>query len=309
LPISAESNVLVCSKCGNSLFDKVLDSENLERIYAVYRQQYNILASDHIRVIREKYDLSQRNLALLLGWAEETITRYENGSMPDETHNNLLLLLQDPFILRKFFNLNGVRLSHSAHQKLAGRLESLIVNEMPGKLLEAFSRTRKHNRDIYSGYMPFRFDVLAEMIIFFAAKEPEGMTKSKLNKLLWYADFIHFREHTVSISGACYLHRAVGPVPDQYELLLAGISNDGNIEINDEIHGSYVGERVRAMRNPINDLLGVTAWKTLEAVYQFFKDLSSKQLSERTRSEAAYQKTPPGNPISYEYADDLMNVP
>ncbi|NIO19633.1 MAG: DUF4065 domain-containing protein, partial [Candidatus Aenigmarchaeota archaeon] len=42
-----------------------------------------------------------------------------------------------------------------------------------------------------------------------------------LNKLLFYADFKHCKEYTVSISGSRYARLPYGPVPDNWAHYLA----------------------------------------------------------------------------------------
>ena len=45
--------------------------------------------------------------------------------------------------------------------------------------------------------------------------------KTKLNKLLFYADFKHFKEYAVSITGARYARIPFGPAPDKYAFYFA----------------------------------------------------------------------------------------
>lgn len=40
-----------------------------------------------IKEIRDSFGLSQKDFAILLGFGEKTITRYENGSIQDESHD------------------------------------------------------------------------------------------------------------------------------------------------------------------------------------------------------------------------------
>jgi hypothetical protein len=42
-------------------------------------------------------------------------------------------------------------------------------------------------------------------------------------KLLFYADFLHFKLNEVSITGARYAHAPHGPVPDQFETWLTAL--------------------------------------------------------------------------------------
>lgn len=50
--------------------------------------------------LREKYGLSQQQLARLLGWGRVTVQRYEKGALQDTAHDLLLRQLEDPQFTR-----------------------------------------------------------------------------------------------------------------------------------------------------------------------------------------------------------------
>lgn len=304
--IDIVANVRVCEKCGTDIFDKVLDNENLLRAYDIYRHKHHIISPEEIRALRNTYDISQLNLALLLGWGEISITRYENGSLPDDAHNSMLKLIQDPFNMLRILEENGNNLPLPTREKLQKRLETILSEHRLEKAVEILSFPNRHRKpDIFTGYIEFKPEILMEMILFFASK-PEGVLKTKVNKYLWYSDFIHFSYTTISISGAVYVHLPYGPVPDQYEMYLHALNVEGSLQrqeyaFNEEI----TGEKLIALRPPVMKLFSPTAQQTLEKVYQQLKKYSSKQISDLSHEEIGYIKTKQGEPISYEYADEL----
>ena len=44
--IAIEAQVVICSVCGEDIFDKQLDSANLQKVYATYRAKHGPLSSD-----------------------------------------------------------------------------------------------------------------------------------------------------------------------------------------------------------------------------------------------------------------------
>ena len=86
--------VRVCEKCGEEIFDEELDSIALNLFYNEYRTLENLLLPEEIKSIRQKYNLSQSSFAKFLGFGEKTITRYENGSIQDVCHDNLIRLMK-----------------------------------------------------------------------------------------------------------------------------------------------------------------------------------------------------------------------
>lgn len=109
--ITVEAQVLVCAECGEELFCEKLDSATLVNAYNEYRRKHKLLFPDEIKEIREQYGLSQRSFAKLLNWGDNTICRYENGSVQNEAHNRLLLFLREPENMKTYLAKNkGVRL-------------------------------------------------------------------------------------------------------------------------------------------------------------------------------------------------------
>ena len=64
-----------CESCGELLLD---DAAN-RRISAAFRQQAGLLAPSEIRTKRESLELTQSQVADLLGTYEETLARWESG--------------------------------------------------------------------------------------------------------------------------------------------------------------------------------------------------------------------------------------
>lgn len=95
-----------CSCCGAELWISEVENENLRNAYNEYRKRHKLLLPEQIREIRESYGMSQVSFAKLLGFGEKTIARYENGSIQDVAHNNLMLLMSDKHNFQKLFERN-----------------------------------------------------------------------------------------------------------------------------------------------------------------------------------------------------------
>lgn len=92
--IEIDAPAMICSKCGEIVFNRELDEASLQIAYTKYRDKMQLLQPAQIKAIREKYGLSQTAFAKVLGLGEKTIARYETGSIQDEAQNNLLLLVE-----------------------------------------------------------------------------------------------------------------------------------------------------------------------------------------------------------------------
>lgn len=85
--ITAEISVAHCLKCNEKVEDIQLMEANNAIIYNEYRKANKLLSPMEIKEIRDSFGLSQKDFAILLGFGEKTITRYENGSIQDESHD------------------------------------------------------------------------------------------------------------------------------------------------------------------------------------------------------------------------------
>jgi putative zinc finger/helix-turn-helix YgiT family protein len=312
--ITVPAKVRVCKTCGKDIFDESLDDLTLQAAYDVYRRKHKIISPSEIRALRELYGLSQRALGAVLDWGPITIHRYEAGSLPDESHNQVLRLLQDPFNMVRVFKENPDALDSDAYKKILDRLGTILSEKAPVKVAEVLGQSSRQKASVFTGFIDFDPDTLMEMMVFFAFR-PGGVLKTKLNKLLWYADFLHYKHHTRSISGAAYSHYQLGPVPQNYETFLTALCANDALVVEEEDLGidkegeTIVGLRVSANRKPQLSDIPQTASFVLEEVHKHFANMSSKRISNLSHKEEGYIATAHRQLISYVYADVLKVDP
>ena len=87
---------LRCPKCDEVVL-RFSDARRLqEDAIAVYRKKHGLLSADEIRAIRERFGLTQSELARLLHLGANTISRWESGrNVQTEAMEMLLRLLRD----------------------------------------------------------------------------------------------------------------------------------------------------------------------------------------------------------------------
>lgn len=129
--------------------------------------------------------------------------------------------------------------------------------------------------------------------------------RTKLAKLLFFADFEHFAEHHTSITGVEYVKKEHGPFPSGcvfYEALDA-LEAECAVVISEEIRGDFERETYEPCRQA--DLSSFSAGEKaiLEKTTQKYKDLNSneiKHLSHATPSFVLTKKQ--GDVIDYSLA-------
>jgi len=297
-PIEVSFEVCKCSKCGEEFINPKLHLDPLAEAYRIYRKKHNMLQPEQIKTLRKRYGIRQAELARVLGWGAVTLSRYENGSLQDNTHDRALKLLKDPRNLLRLIEENPEALSEQRRTSLVDSLERLVRDEYPieSYLEEWFGH---EERSCYTGFQPFDMDKFFNCVLYFCKG---GKLKTVINKLLFYADFKHFKMYSIGITGARYVHLDYGPVPNNYEIFLATLVNEGFIEINEVRYPEMVGQRYVTMDEPLLSVFSDKELITLSNVKEYFKDFGAKEISEFSHVEKGYKETSNRQPISYEYA-------
>lgn len=87
---------LRCPKCGEVVL-RLSDSRRLqEDAIAIYRKKHGLFSADEIRALRQRFGLTQSELARLLRLGANTISRWESGrNVQTEALEMLLRLIRD----------------------------------------------------------------------------------------------------------------------------------------------------------------------------------------------------------------------
>jgi putative zinc finger/helix-turn-helix YgiT family protein len=302
--VEVDACVGVCPECGEEVSVERLDDEALKSAFVVYRERHRLLSPSDMKTIRAQYNLGQRAFSLLLGWGELTLHRYESGSLQDSAHDAQMRMASTPANVRVLLEANGGKLSEQQRTTLGQRLDELegIERETGAAWCLPLVRPRVEV-DEFGGYRRFDPDRLTEMMVFFSGFP--DMFKTKLNKMLFYADFLHCKEHTLSISGSPYLAFARGPVPEHYDRLTAMLADSGDLAVEEKGGKTWTGEVLRSVREADLSCFAASEQHTLEFVAARFRRRSSTALSELSHTEEAYTQTQPTGMISYRHAPSL----
>lgn len=111
--------VAVCNECANEIFVDEINDYNLNQLYNEFRKQHNIVSLEKIMEIPQKYNIGKRPLSLLLGWGEQTFSRYYDGDMPTQQYSaTLQKIYEDPEYYLSILESNKDKLkSQSSYEK------------------------------------------------------------------------------------------------------------------------------------------------------------------------------------------------
>ena len=128
-----------CAECGSLVFVHDLNDENLERLYNVVRQENHLVPLSVVRSLPEKYNIGKRPLSLLLGWGEQTYTRFLEGDLPSRQYSDMLTrLAEDPGYYLEVLEKNRGRITEVAYKKSKKAAEALLLPPAePGAIYQA----------------------------------------------------------------------------------------------------------------------------------------------------------------------------
>lgn len=114
----AELTITRCNICGEEVYVEGQEAKNDYLVLNKYRSLVGLLQSEEIKNIRSKYSLSAKDFGIILGFGEKTITRYENGWVQDQAHDNLIRLMNSDYNMYRLWNQNKESLSEKTNLKL-----------------------------------------------------------------------------------------------------------------------------------------------------------------------------------------------
>lgn len=87
--------IAFCNECSSELYINEINDYNLDQLYNEFRKQNNIISLEKILEIPRKYNIGKRPLSLLLGWGEQTFSRYCDGDSPTKQYSMILQKIYD----------------------------------------------------------------------------------------------------------------------------------------------------------------------------------------------------------------------
>ena len=296
-----------CEDTGEEFEDKHFAQLNYDQVINQYREKYNMPYPDDIKSIREKYDLSAIKMSHVLGFGDNTYRQYEAGEIPTQANARLIQMAADP---RKFLDMIDLshtlegsvieKARHNAERLIdkADKVETVIRNY----LFDGKQRSR------FTGFGRPDFEKFVEMIIYFCTHQQPW--KTKLNKLLFYADFTFFKKYGVSISGSEYYAIDMGPVPDNFNSIFEHLTKIDLLKVhNKTFPDGGVGEKYIPTREFNDKLFEEQELKILQSIDDKFKNFSTQKMIDVSHEEIGWQQGSNGSrqPIDYLYAFELKN--
>lgn len=218
-----------CGKCNQEFTTTEIDEVNINQVYNQYREKYQIPFPEQLKNIRQKYGLTPTKMSEILGFGINIYRNYEKGEVPNLSNGTLLNLVRTPDEFSKIIENKKHLFSSKQFVKLTTHIEKLIEQEKKTDNYKKFLWDENIIPNEFTGYKTPSFDKFANMVLFFLENNP-NLFKVRLNKLLFYSDFYHYKKFGFSISGFRYQAIQMGPVPYRYDVIYDLLWEENYIE-------------------------------------------------------------------------------
>lgn len=298
-----------CEDTGETFTDTRLDELNLNQVYNQYREKEGIPFQDEIIAYRKQYDIPVTKFSQILGFGVNMYGKYEAGEMPNVSNGRMINICKDPVIFKNYFRQSiAQRLSEHEKDSFLKKIDKAIEHKQEQVNVEMANLMALGNaeRGIYTGFVAPSLDKARQMVVFFAQRCRPFVTK--MNKLLFYSDFLHFRRTGFAISGISYQAITRGPVPQRFDGLYYDVSDIVDFEeifYNQDISG----DQITTKHSFDASLFTEEELKSMEEVAERFKTTSTKRIVDISHDEDAWiDNHEHRNLIPYSYAFRLKAI-
>ena len=232
-----------------------------------------------IKKLRKRGGYTQKQLAEYLHTTTNQIQKIETA----RTTPNIDLLSE----LSRFFSVSTDSLVFGEKEK----------DELDIDFLKHVLNVNQKNIDIRK---------LLHMILFFAAVC--RLNKTKLNKLCFYADFLHFKKYNKSITNMSYVRLPRGPAMNYYNAILGILEARHIITITEVVLNEakmIVEEKIEAKKPFNKNLFSDSEFKLIKYVAFTLGDETGAALTKRAHADPYFEQVETGKEIPYEMAVDI----
>lgn len=199
-------------------------------------------------------------------------------------------------------------LSQEEISQKIGISRSSYINFEQGKTELSFSQAAKAanilgisleevEKGIKANYEKYKQMILAYLRV--ATSKDGNITKTKLAKMLYLADFTWFYENLESMSGMEYRRIQFGPVPDMYFRALDELEELGKISISRKEDMILVSENRGSKKDKL-EILSEKELFLISKIAERWKNKKTKEIVDFTHNQLPYKICAPDEIIPYE---------
>ncbi len=251
-----------------------------------YRDRYGIPYTDEIIALRERYGLSAAKMSTILGFGTNQYRLYEMGEVPSESNGKMIRSAMNPRVFLDLVKSSRHQLTEREYNKITALVENVIANANVWRDEQwVAKRLFCSGRGIDNGFAPQSTVRLKNLLLYIIEKMGDTF-QTKMNKVLFYIDFLAYRERGMAISGLAYNAIDFGPVPQRWDRVYSAFD-----EVVPQPRLVYKQESIVLTADAPADMSCFTDQELslINIVCEKTKDLSAHDISALSHSEPAWQ--------------------
>lgn len=269
-----------------------LDEANVNQVCNQYREKHGIPFPDEIIRLRRHYGLSASKMSEILGFGINQYRYYENGEVPSESNSRIIIAIRDKVTFMEFLDASKDKLGEKDYFKIKERIQKL-------------GDFKKYSQSptSASGYVSCDLDKIKGTVLYFI--QYMGSTfVTKMNKLLYYSDFLSYKRRGYGITGLRYLAMQYGPVPENWGMVYNSLNG---VEMNECIlPNQSSGIKLESRTEEEVDSITDFEKQVLKDVCLRFSTMSAREISSESHKELGWRDNCEHRSIiDYEYAFEL----
>lgn len=271
-----------------------------------YRERHGIPYQDEIVALRERYGLSAAKMSLILGFGVNQYRLYEEGEVPSESNGKMIRSAMNPQVFLDLVKSSRSQLTEREYAKIVARVED-VIRQSEGWRDEAFVAERlfMSGRGLANGFAPQSTSRLKNLLLYVLGQMGETF-QTKMNKVLFYIDFLSYRERGMAISGLAYNAIEFGPVPQRWDRVYSAFD-----EVEEQLRLVQGQECLSLKAGAEADMSGFSPEEmaVIDEVCLRLKDMTSRAVSKLSHEEKAWKEhVDKPETIPYSEAFSLVGV-
>ena len=207
----------LCPDTGERFTTDEMDDVAFVQVTNQYRAKYGIPFTDEIIAVREKYDVSAAKMSLILGMGTNQWRLYETGEVPSVSNGRMIRSIKDPQVFEGYVHSSKNLLEEKEYQVLLSKIAKCSpINEDDYPEQYGLPKVFQCERGAENGYARQSLMHLKNILLYILNQTGEVFC-TKMNKLLFYADFLSYRRYGVAMTGLSYRAIDFGPVPERWD--------------------------------------------------------------------------------------------
>ena len=272
---------------GESYTTTESDSIWYNQVTNQYRAQYGIPYTDEIIALRERYGLSAAKMSAILGFGTNQYRLYEMGEVPSESTGKMIRGAMNPRVFLDLVRSSRHHLTERECAKITARVEEVIA-QSPAWHSEQWAASRLFcsGRGPENGFAPQSIVRLKNLLLYIIGQMGD-VFQTKMNKVLFYIDFLSYRERGMAISGLAYNAIDFGPVPQRWDRVYSAF--DEIIPKPKNVHNQEC-LALTATAEADMSCFSKEELSIIDTVCAKMKPLKAHDISEMSHNEPAWQQ-------------------